>query len=545
MASRWLFLPALAAALLGAWLCWRWLGAPVALPDGPSRLACLSYTPTGPGRLGATTPGWVSRERIEADVALLARYTGCLRLYSPLGTSPDVVAAAQARGLRVMLGAWIGRDDEQNGKEIRAALALARSYPATVSALVVGNEVLLRREMSPAQLAALIRAVRAESPVPVAYGDVAHFIGDNPEIVEAADLLLIHLLPYWDDPAPPPADEAADLVLRVYADFRADHPGKEVMIGETGWPSRGRMRGPARPGVIEEARFVREFAARAEALGIRYNLIEAIDQPWKRAHEGTVGGYWGILDEARAPKFALAGPVSGWPGWRQQLALTAIAILIALLYAWRSRPTAVGWAGWSALSLAAGIALAWQWDYAMATARSVADWITAASFAGLSLAAIALLARPLAGTPGIPGATLADLAHALTAPRTLLASAPLRRAAFCALTLVPAAWTSLVLAIDPRHRDVPLARFALPALAVACLLRGRAGEDRREEAVLAAILVTCGLAQLEWANEETLGWLAVSLLLAWPWRGALRAELARVGRLVHDAWQPEQRREHA
>ena len=204
---------------------------------------------------------------------------------------------ASRAGVHILLGAWIGSDLDQNEKEIRAALELARRYPQTVSAIVVGNEVLLRREMSAARLAALIRDVKEQSPVPVAYADIAHFIEQEPVVAAAADILLIHLLPYWDEPEPPPVGAAAAQVIAVYREFSAHFPGKEVWIGETGWPSKGRMRGPARPGLVNEARFVREFAARAAAAGIRYNLIEAIDQPWKRPNEGTVGGYWGILDE--------------------------------------------------------------------------------------------------------------------------------------------------------------------------------------------------------------------------------------------------------
>ena len=109
----------------------------------------------------------------------------------------------------------------------------------------------------------LIRDVKDQSPVPVAYADVAHLIEKNPMVAEASDLLLIHLLPYWDDPQPPSVDAAVGQVIRIYQEFRAGFPGKEVWIGETGWPSKGRTRGPGRPGLVNEARFIREFATRA------------------------------------------------------------------------------------------------------------------------------------------------------------------------------------------------------------------------------------------------------------------------------------------
>lgn len=537
-ASRLLFFPALGAALLAALLFWRWLGTPVALAAEVSGgLQCLSYTPFEPGRLGATSPGWVSTERIEDDLRRLAPYTRCLRLYTPLGTTPRVVQAASRQGFQVMLGAWIGSNLEQNDKEIRAALDLARRNPSTVTTLVVGNEVLLRRELRPAELAALIREVREESPVTVAYADVAHFIAVNPDVAAAADLLMIHLLPYWEDPAPPPVSAAVTQVLTSYDEFRERHPGKDVMIGETGWPSQGRMRGPGRPDRVSQARFVRELATRAAERGIRYNLIEAIDQPWKKPPEGTVGGFWGILDEQRVAKFPLAGPVAPQPHWRERFAVTAAAILATLVVALLMRPTPARWLAWSALSLGTGLTLVFQWDYAVATAQSVGDWLAAAGAVALTIAALWLLAvrlRPGQDDNGVPSASLAELGRALQAPRaprTILGSPALLAAAFVVLLMVPAAWVALTLAVDPRHRDLPLARFLLPALALALSLgKASAGESRREEAVLAGVLLVCGCAQLESTNPYTWAWLGIALLAGWPWRRALGAELARLVR---------------
>ena len=76
------------------------------------------------------------------------------------------------------------------------------------------------------------------------------------------------------------------------------------MIAEFGWPSAGYNMLKANPGHIEQAKVMRDFVARAEALGIEYNIIEAIDQPWK-TNEGGVGPYWGLLDASRNVKFCL------------------------------------------------------------------------------------------------------------------------------------------------------------------------------------------------------------------------------------------------
>jgi glucan 1,3-beta-glucosidase len=353
--------------------------------------------------------------------------------------------------------------------------------------------------------------------VPVGYADVAHFIRASPEVAAAADLLLIHLLPYWDDPAPPPADEAAAGVIEGYDGFRAAFPGKTVMIGETGWPSKGRMRGPGKPSRVNEALFVRSFAAQAAPRGIRYNLIEAIDQPWKRRPEGTVGGYWGLLDADRAAKFPLQGPVSERPHWRRDWLASLLVAAVALGAAALRPARAAAWAGRAALAGALGLSLVFQWDYALATVQGAGGWLAAVAWAGGALAAAAWLA----GHPRSGALPLAALPAAWRARPSAWREPGVVVGVVAGVVLVVAAWTSLTLAVDPRHRDIPLARFALPALALAL----RAGPGGRAEATLCALLAATGLAQADPENVESLGWAALALLAAWPGLAALRRSL--------------------
>ena len=141
--------------------------------------------------------------------------------------------------------------------------------------------------------------------MPVTYADVWEFWLRNREVASAADFITIHILPYWED-FPIPAGEAAAHVDSIRRRVVAAFPGKEVIIGEVGWPSEGRMREGALPSPANEARVVQDVLALGKRENFRVNVIEAFDQPWKRALEGTVGGHWGLLDDAtRKPKFAV------------------------------------------------------------------------------------------------------------------------------------------------------------------------------------------------------------------------------------------------
>ena len=107
-------------------------------------------------------------------------------------------------------------------------------------------------------------------------------------------------------------------------------PGKEILIGETGWPSEGRMRAGALPSRTNQARVVSEILAMAKQENFRVNLIEAYDQPWKRQLEGTVGGYWGLIDSVqRMLKYPPGEAISNFPLWKWQMGGgMALAVLV-------------------------------------------------------------------------------------------------------------------------------------------------------------------------------------------------------------------------
>ena len=63
-------------------------------------------------------------------------------------------------------GIWLGSNRLKNLAQIATAVNLTKEYPGVITSLVVGNEVLLRGEMTTADLAANIRAVKAQVKVP-------------------------------------------------------------------------------------------------------------------------------------------------------------------------------------------------------------------------------------------------------------------------------------------------------------------------------------------------------------------------------------------
>lgn len=300
---------------------WALLRPEGSAPDFTGQLASVSYSPFKDSSHPDSGPR-PTAEQIRADLAAIAPYTRAIRTYSATGGAELIPPIAAEFGLKVTVGAWIDKDKARNEREIASALSLARHY-SNVDAIVVGNETTLRAEMTVPQLIKLIQKVKRSSPVPVTTGEIWTVWMDHPELASAVDFIAAHILPYWEGFS---ASTAVDHTIEFYDKLRQMHPGKRIVIAEFGWPSAGYNFHNANPGRMAQAKVLRDFVTRAQSYGIDYNIVEAIDQPWKTM-EGGVGPYWGIFDAARQPKFSWTGPIAD-PDYGKRAGL---AVLFGLL----------------------------------------------------------------------------------------------------------------------------------------------------------------------------------------------------------------------
>jgi len=485
---------ALSVLAIGA-VWWR-LGAPVELPKLPpeagQKLYCVSYAPFRGAQDPLVEGTRVEASQIDEDLALLSKYTGCIRTYSVDDGRGDVLESARRHGLKVLHGIWVSGDKEKTRRQVAATVALAKAYPDVIAGVVVGNEVLLRGEMTAADLIAVIRQVKAQVSMPVTYADVWEFWLRYPDVQNAVDFVTVHILPYWED-FPIPASRAAAHVAAIRSRVAAAFPNKEIVIGEFGWPSAGRMREGARPSPSNQARAIIETLALAQRENFRLNIIEAFDQPWKRALEGAVGGYWGIIDRTTgAPKFNFSGgAVSDHPDWLMQalagIGVAALAFGAAFATGRRTGLSARLWAEVAALTVLPAILFGWTLETVAVESFSIGSWLRSCVFAATAAAAPIVCAAACGAGRSLPAFSL------------LLGRGGGRRDGLdCALggTLIAlmllAVEAALGLVFDPRYRDIPFAPLtaaALPFLVVSLTAPRPAGSRAMAETVAAAALI--------------------------------------------------------
>jgi exo-beta-1,3-glucanase (GH17 family) len=496
---------------------WWWLGTPVDMPPSPlgkgEKFQCVSYAPFRRGQIPFDVNLHIDAAQIDEDLARLAPLTDCVRTYSVDRGLDQIAGIAQRHGLKVLQGIWLGSDPEKNRYQIETAIALANRYPDVIRAVVVGNEVLLRGELSETDLTAIVRRVKAAVPVPVTYADVWEFWLRNRDLATATDFITIHILPYWED-SPIPASEAAAHVEAIRAKVAAAFPGKEVLIGEVGWPSAGRMREGALPSRSNQARVLEDVLIKAQQEHYRVNLIEAFDQPWKRQLEGTVGGHWGLLDaDTREPKFLWGQSVSDYPYWRWAagggvvLALLVFATAVFAQRRWAKTPlSAATWCGVSVNAVIPGVVIGLAVANAPVESLGIGGWTRS-----LALIAVAL-AAPVAATAALVQRLAPPAFARLLNRRRLSDPLTVTLGAILLAVMWLSVQTGLGLVFDPRYRDfpyAPLTSATVPFLVLAIMGRGQTGPRGTTEVVAAAALAMAAVFVA--LNETFANWQAIWL----------------------------------
>lgn len=470
MSSRLLSLcAAILFAVAGNYVYWSQTNQPreagPEVPDGKVR--SVSFAPFR-GMQSPLTKTYPTPSQIEEDLALLAGRIRSIRTYTSREGMQIVPELARRHGIKVTMGAWLGGEEPVNRAEIDSLVQLANAYPDVIERVIVGNEVLLRGDLKPDQLISYIRDVKSRIKQPVSYADVWAFHLKHPQVGRELDYVTIHILPFWED-EPAAIDDVGPHIVHYFKKIQETFPGKPILIGEAGWPTMGRSRGPAHPGVVNSAKFLRTLVQVADQNGFDYNVVEAFDQPWKASLEGTVGAKWGLWSSDREQVFPLAGPVVEHPDWGLRFALSSLVMLG--LIAPLARRVGGAWAfGVTALAQVMAAALV-QYSF-VAHAGGISFWakfnfgliplLLAAGFAiALVAFAAAVTERAAATFDGNTTETVAAWAPAL----------------FRFFSIAAAVLTALIV-LDGRYRDIPVLPFLVPVVGVLGLTMLRLASGR-------------------------------------------------------------------
>jgi glucan 1,3-beta-glucosidase len=241
----------------------------------------------------------ITEEQIRRRMEIIQPYTKWVRSFSCTEGNELIPKIAKEYGIKTLVGAWLGKDDKINQQEIENLIKISREGYVDIAA--VGNEVMLRGDLTEDELIAFINRVKLAIPgIPVGYVDAYFEFDVKPRITEACDVVLANCYPYWEGCH---IDYSLLYMKEMYNRAIRAAKGKPVIISETGWPSQGTNFGAAIP---SDENFIKYFIntqkwSAEDNIEIFY--FSSFDESWKVGAEGDVGAYWGLWDKDEKLKY--------------------------------------------------------------------------------------------------------------------------------------------------------------------------------------------------------------------------------------------------
>lgn len=300
----------------GVWLCVVLLLTTVT--KGGASLFGVTYSPY---RVLGACP---SDAEVREDVGMILHHSRRIRMYSLECDNVNRILMEEANkgAISLMLGVWLdNRSTDQ--KEIDTLYSLLRDYPsADIYGICVGNEAIFRGTLSAADIAGRIVEVRNkvhsqsyEMNMPwlrmIPIYTMEAFVHD--EVVEVSDRVGINIHPFYhtdmsnSHDSETMADMAVKRAFNTLNIMRAISHGKEVVIGEIGWPTAASYHDMHPASVDIAKKFMDKFTSQAGSHGAQYFWFELFDSSWKY---DLVGQDWsdahlhfGMYDHNRKKKW--------------------------------------------------------------------------------------------------------------------------------------------------------------------------------------------------------------------------------------------------
>jgi exo-beta-1,3-glucanase (GH17 family) len=256
----------------------------------------ISFSPYVEGQGPGTKLG---EAQIVERLQVIAPYVQWVRSFSCTEGHELIPRLAKERGLKTMVGVWLDDDLEKNEQQLANAIEVSKRGDADI--LAVGNEVLLRGDLSEDQLLEYLGRVKQAVPdTIVGYVDAYFQFVDHPRVTEACDVLLANCYPFWEGC---PAEHALLYMKDMYRRVVNVAHGKKVIVSETGWPNIGTATDGAVPSLENAIKYFVDTCRWAEEDDIEIFYFSSFDETWKVDREGDVGAYWGLWDKDGNPKY--------------------------------------------------------------------------------------------------------------------------------------------------------------------------------------------------------------------------------------------------
>ena len=206
----------------------------------------MDYTPFN-AQYPACLTNPPSQDNVTMDIAVLSQLTNAVRLYGTDCNQTQMVLHAIDKlslpDMKVWLGVWLDNNSTTSNRGLDAMYQIISQYGVSPFAgVIVGNEVLYRKDMTETQLSDLLGGVRTNFTNQKIDLDIATSdLGDNwvAALTDNVDYVMSNIHPFF---AGVTAESAASWTWNFWQEFDTvltNGTAKQNVISETGWPSAG------------------------------------------------------------------------------------------------------------------------------------------------------------------------------------------------------------------------------------------------------------------------------------------------------------------
>jgi len=168
----------------------------------------------------------ISEEQVDARMKILQPYVKWVRSFSCVDGNEHIPKVAHKYGMKTLVGAWLGDDKDKNEIEIENIIKLGKDGYADI--IAVGNEVLLRGDLTEEEIIKYVQKVKNEIPnVPVGYVDAYFEFVNHPLICNVCDVILANCYPFWEGY---PIEHAFSYLKNMYYLAVGAAKGKKVLM---------------------------------------------------------------------------------------------------------------------------------------------------------------------------------------------------------------------------------------------------------------------------------------------------------------------------
>ena len=235
-------------------------------------------------------------EQVSSDLANMKDFPN-IRLYGVDCSQVENVLQAKQKSQKLFLGIYFMDQIEQSVQTMKNAVEQYGSWDDVIT-VSIGNELVNSKQATPEQVGQYIAtgkaALRAAGYTgPVVSVDTFIAVIDNPELCQYSDYMAVNAHAYFDKYTVAP-DSGKWLLQQIQRVWGACNGEKDVLVAESGWPSKGETYGVAVPSKENQRLAVDSIIS---VCGSDTFLYNAYNDYWKPDGYLGVEKYWGILSD--------------------------------------------------------------------------------------------------------------------------------------------------------------------------------------------------------------------------------------------------------